>query len=725
VIVSVTLLAGITLAAVILVTGRMVSSYAFDRSSQDLLAAREAFDRLVETRTRFAVAETRLVTELPVLVAALPAMAAEDEPTIGGLAADYCRKLEADFCLVTNAAGRWIGRAGSVGRTAAAAINAGITQARHREPATGIVSGDGSLYLTVTEPALFGGEEVQGTFTVGYRLDDDVAEELAQMARCDVTFVCADGRLCGTSLQGDDRRAIAALVEREPARLEAIGATPALHRIGDAEYVGGAGPLGTSAERLVVLQDWSPTRRTLAQLRSALVWVGLVTFGVAIAGTIVSGRRLTRPLRDLASAANDLAAGNWTRRMPVDGPAEARVMAEAYNEMTVALRQREDQLRQAQKMEAVGRLAGGIAHDFNNLLTGILGYADLLARTLPADHPGRADVEGIRKAGRSAAGLTKELLAFSRKQVLQPVVLDLNDVVSGTENLMRRLLGEDIALEVHLAPNLDQVKADRAQMEQVLLNLAVNARDAMPDGGRLVIETANAEAEREDLAAHVGSASGPHVLLSVRDSGHGMTPEVRAHLFEPFFTTKEVGKGTGLGLSTVYGVVKQSAGHIWADSVEGQGATFTIALPAVGTAPAPVVAAVERTEPALRGSETVLLVEDNDAVRDLARDTLARFGYRVIEARNGVEALRVGGAQLDRISLVLTDLVMPMMGGRELATRLTARRRDLKVIFTSGYAADTLGPQAALEPGATFIQKPFTPTALGQTVRDVLDRPVM
>jgi signal transduction histidine kinase len=721
VLVNVTLVAGLSLAAVLAVTSRLVTHYALNRSRSDLEAARDAFRELVESRTQHAATEARLVAELPVLQSLLPLASPTDTATMDESTTRYCRMLGADFCVVTNAGGAWIGRAGDRVSAKESPLASAIAETAAGRRFAGIFSSEGALFLTVSEPAWFGaGPEVLGTFTVGYRLDDDVATELARMARCDVTFVCAGDRVCGTSLGGGARDALGRAIG-SPA-LAGLDAAPSLRDIGETSYVAGLHPLGSNGARLLLLQDWSPTAGILADLHRALLWVGVVTFGLAIGGMLFVGRRFTRPLRDLASAANELAGGNWTRRVDVGGPAEARVMAEAFNQMTVALRQREDQLRQAQKMEAVGRLAGGVAHDFNNLLTGILGYADLVLRELPPDHPNRDDIEGIRRAGRSASALTRELLAFSRKQVLQPVVMDLNDVVTGTENLMRRLLGEDIQLELRLAANLDQVRADRAQIEQVLMNLAVNARDAMPGGGRLTIETDNVLADRSDIADHLGGAEGRHVLLRVSDTGHGMTPAVLAHLFEPFFTTKEVGKGTGLGLSTVYGVVKQSAGFIWADSAPGRGAAFSIVLPAVEGAAAPAVA-FDRPEVAPRGSETVLLVEDNDSVRSLARDTLRRFGYQVLEARNGEEALRVARAQLDRISLLLTDLVMPFMGGRELARQLGRERRDLKVIFTSGYAADTLGPQAVLEPGAVFIQKPFTPTALGQTVRDVLDRP--
>ena len=382
-----------------------------------------------------------------------------------------------------------------------------------------------------------------------------------------------------------------------------------------------------------------------------------------------------------------------------------------------ALRQREDELRHAQKMEAVGRLAGGIAHDFNNLLTGILGYADLILENLPPDSRARNDVEGIRKAGRSAAALTRELLAFSRKQVLQAVVLDVNEVVRGTEGLLRRLVGAQTQLVLELGEGVKPVKADRSQIEQVLLNLATNAQDAMPDGGQLTITTANVDV---DLARQMSNTplSGPHVMLAVRDTGHGMTSEVRSHIFEPFFTTKEIGKGTGLGLSTVYGIVTQTGGHIWVDSEPGKGSVMTVVLPAVEAQVVSGDRGLEQRERAFRGNETVLLVEDNDAVRDLARQALTGYGYRVLVAANGQQALRIASTHLQSLSLVVTDVVMPVMGGRELAARLAKMRRGLKVLFTSGYTNGTVKQEV---PGTLFLEKPFTPAMLAQKVREVLD----
>jgi nitrogen-specific signal transduction histidine kinase len=384
-----------------------------------------------------------------------------------------------------------------------------------------------------------------------------------------------------------------------------------------------------------------------------------------------------------------------------------------------ALKQRDDELRQAQKMEAVGRLAGGVAHDFNNLLTAILGYADLLLEKLPADDPNRRQITEIQKAGRSAASLTRSLLAFSRKQVLQPVVLNLNAVVVNSENLLRRLIGENIELITSLEPSIAAVKADPAQIEQLLVNLAVNARDAMPAGGRLTIATVNLD--QATTRQHVPTAAGASAALVVRDTGVGMTDEVRAHIFEPFFTTKGPGQGTGLGLASVYGAVKQSGGHVWVESAPGAGSTFTVCLPVVAAMPERTSGPVAENALLFRGTETVLLVEDNDAVRAMARETLTGFGYTVVEATNGKEALRIAGPNLDKISIVVTDVVMPLMGGAELAVRLRTLRPDLKFIFASGYASDPVPGPPASSPGAAFLQKPFTPSALGRTVREVLD----
>jgi len=383
--------------------------------------------------------------------------------------------------------------------------------------------------------------------------------------------------------------------------------------------------------------------------------------------------------------------------------------------------QLEQQLRQAQKMEAVGRLAGGIAHDFNNLLTAIFGYTDLLAEDLPPDSPAQADVKEIRTAATRASALTRQLLAFSRQQVLQPVVLNVIDVVGDLENMLQRVLGEDVELEAHFAADLGNIRADQGQLEQVILNLAVNARDAMPTGGKLTIETANVELDEHYAQTHRPVVPGRYVMIAVSDTGVGMDAATQARMFEPFFTTKEAGKGTGLGLATAYGIVKQSGGYIWVYSEVGRGATFKIYLPRVD-APTEVVT-VPPELGSVAGTETVLLAEDDALLLPLARDVLKRLGYTVLEARTPADAIAVAQAHSGVIHLLVSDVVMPGESGLKLARRLLEVRPNLRVLYISGYSDEAVVRHGLLDPGTTFLQKPFTPAALARKVREVLDAP--
>jgi len=385
-----------------------------------------------------------------------------------------------------------------------------------------------------------------------------------------------------------------------------------------------------------------------------------------------------------------------------------------------ALRKKEEQLRQSQKIEAIGQLTGGIAHDFNNLLTVINGYSTMTLQSLKADDPLRPNLAQIKEAGERAASLTQQLLAFSRKQVLEPKVLDLNAVVTNIDRMLRRVIGEHIDLALALKPGLGRVKVDPGQIEQVIMNLAVNARDAMPKGGRLTIETTDVELNQDYVRGHVGARPGAHVMLAVSDTGCGMDKETQARIFEPFFTTKEKGKGTGLGLATVYGIVKQSGGSIWVYSEPGRGTTFKIYLPRVegpaeGTKPGPDSLSTPR------GSETILLVEDEAGVRELVRRILVAHGYTLLTAGRGDEAFQVCGRHEGPIHLLMTDVVMPGMSGRTLADRLTALYPNVKVLYMSGYTDAAIARNGELEEGAMFLQKPFTPQALACKVREVLD----
>jgi len=379
----------------------------------------------------------------------------------------------------------------------------------------------------------------------------------------------------------------------------------------------------------------------------------------------------------------------------------------------------EMELRQAQKMEAIGQLAGGVAHDFNNMLTALMGYTAFVKSGLPPDSPLREDVAEIERLGTRAAALTQQLLAFSRKQMLQPRVIDMNDLVANMHKMLRRLIREDIELTLVLAPEIGQVKADPGQIEQVIANLVVNARDAMPNGGVLTLRTANVELDESYVERYLDVLPGPYVMLEVSDTGIGMPPHVREHLFEPFFTTKEEGKGTGLGLATVYGIVKQSGGHIDLESEPDVGTSFRVYLPRL-----PAVETVEVqdiVEPIPRGSEHILLVEDEREVRALAQRTLERQGYTVLAAERPSEAIQIWKRADGPIHLLLTDVVLPEMSGCELADRLTATRPDAKVLYTTGYTDDAIVRHGVLEPGLNLLPKPYTPGELARKVRDVLD----
>ena len=732
---AVVLIAGVSLAAALFSASTVIQGYSLSRSSDDLGAARAAFDRLVNSRARVAATETRLITELPVFRANLDPASniGGDAATITAMAEDYRRKLGADFCVVTDPRGKWIGEPGPPSDRARQALAASIDEARRGRSVGDVVAMADSLYLVVSEPARFA-DEVLGTMTAGYKLDDRVAQELSLVTQTEVNLVCPGNRLCGSSLPAAER---ADLVAALSAGLQRTGSdTPSLRQIGGADYVSAVYPVipaDTARRRgeLVLLRAWAPTQHAVDQMRARLMWVGIATIGVTLLGSIAVSRRLTSPLTHLAEVSREIATGNWGREVPVDtGTSEARIMATAFNDMTRTLRhwhqeasnqaervqeaydnfrtaqnalhEREEQLRQAQKMEAIGRLAGGVAHDFNNLLTAILGYADFLVEDVPPES--RSDVENIQKAGRTAIALTRQLLAFSRQQVVQPEIVDVNTVVSNTDKLLRRLLREDIVVRLSLQPDLPSITADPGQIEQIVLNLAVNARDAMPEGGTLTIAT---------------SSEPSRVVLTVIDTGCGMTDDVKARMFEPFFTTKPFGKGTGLGLATVYGIVQQTHGEIDVNTAPGLGTTVRISLPAASAADAE---AADREDGAADtgGSETILVVEDNDSVRTLTMEALSRGGYRVIEAADGEAALRAAREHAGAIDIVLTDVIMPVMGGRALASRLRALYPGLKIIFTSGY----MDEKSAVDPGVPFIHKPFSPPSLLRCIRSVLDNDV-
>ena len=542
-------------------------------------------------------------------------------------------------------------------------------------------------------------------------------------------------------------------------------------RDGNTEVIGLARPIAGSPWVILIEFPDNVVLQPVSGYVKRMVWIGVFLFVMGVAGTFVLSRNITSPIYQLTAGATAISRGDYSRTVNIHRNDELGHLAKAFNAMvekvsnsqrelehkvqertaqleeanrqleslsqshahkrSVAEKERTDalealhntekQLVQSQKLEAVGRLAGGISHDFNNLLTVILGYSDIMKRSLPDADPLRRNVDEITRASQRAASLTRQLLAFSRKQVMQPKVFDLNSVVSDLEKMLRRMIGEDIEVRVTAESDLGNIKADPVQLEQVLMNLVVNARDAMPKGGKLSIETANVYLDESYSQDHVSVVPGHYVMLAISDTGCGMNEETRQRIFEPFFTTKEQGKGTGLGLSMVYGIVKQSGGNIWVYSEEGHGTTFKIYFPRV-TAEAEEYRRVAHALEVEGGSETILLVEDAEWVRTLARQVLESAGYRVLEAGNADAAIKLcESINGDRIDLLLTDVVMPGMSGNDMSRILLAKHPGMPVLYMSGYTDDAIVQHGVLEAGINFLQKPFTPGALTLKVRQVLD----
>jgi signal transduction histidine kinase/FixJ family two-component response regulator len=486
----------------------------------------------------------------------------------------------------------------------------------------------------------------------------------------------------------------------------------------------GASP---STVTFTVLESYSGPMASLKRLNHVLEGVGLAAMLVGLGLAFVIAERSTRPLANLAEGVRALQRGDFSYPLEADGNDEITRVTRAFDEMRCTLQSNEtqrqeleDQLRQSQKMEALGRLAGGVAHDFNNLLTVIKGHGDLMQDRLQPNDPLQASSKQITKAAERAAGLTRQLLAFCRMQMLEPKVIDLNALVSEMCTLLRRLVREDITFAFQAGESLGRVKADPGQLEQVIVNLTVNACDAMPQGGKLSIETRNVSVDFRLAAQRTPLQPGEYVLISVTDTGCGMDATTKSRVFEPFFTTKEQGKGTGLGLATVYGVVKQSGGYIWVDSEPGKGARFEVFLPRV-TEKIQSDDATEPSDERTRRKGTVLLAEDEEEVRELASEFLASAGYEVLTAKDGVEALEIAEQTRKTIHVLVSDVVMPRMRGPELARKLKESRNKLKVIYVSGYLEYNKGDSEFLEEGF-FLQKPFSRDALVAKVDEVLGR---
>jgi PAS domain S-box-containing protein len=855
---GVILLVALSLSAVIVTATRVATRAAVARATDNLEGARSAFYRLVDDRAAFAAQQTRLITALPVFRSVMiNPLVASDVATLTQIAEDYRQNLNAHFSIITDPAGKPTATPGwPADRDLPRGLQATIRGAAAGESRRDIIAVDDHVFLVTSEPAKFADREVLGTVTFGFRLDDRVAHELAQITRADVNLVSGK-RLAGSSLIApEQQQLIAALAAGSLNEIRGVSAE--LTSIGRRQFIGGTFPLfrdASSSEvgRLVLLQDWAPTKAFLDQLRNAVLLAGAGAFALALGGGLIFSRRTARPLMDMAAAARAIAEGDWSRTVPARGSAEAITMAMAFNDMTrslreqaerlkasydrfatvtqsardaiistdehgnitfwnrsaegtfgyseseilgqpvtkliaeahratyaaavptpkandltfghivevmgvrkdgvtfpsefslaalhgadgttltavvrdvmerkesqAALRQRDEQLRQAQKMEAIGRLAGGVAHDFNNLLMAIHGYAELLVQNLQEGDERRSDAQEIINAADRAAGLTRQLLAFSRRQVITQQAIALDRLVEGMRNMLQRLIGPAIQITTNVWPDLTPVLADATQVEQILVNLVINARDAMPDGGTITIELRNAELDRIGVAAHPGLQAGDYVEMAIRDTGSGMDADTVSRIFEPFFTTKEGSKGTGLGLATVYGIVQQSSGAIEVQSRVGHGTAFYIYLPRATDLgkPAPIASVKSLT-----GTETVLLVEDDDRVRALVANMLRKNGYTVLLASAGDQALEIAARHRGRIDLLLTDVVMPGLSGRILSERLTSARPDTRVLYMSGYSDDAILRHGVKKAAAHFIQKPFSIDALAHKVRETLSAP--
>ena len=671
-----------------------------------------------------------------VLLANLPnvraLMATEDAVTIEDAVADVWKLSGNDLLVLANRAGKVVAlRASSSGMSSDAAQGL-LLQSLDRSESKDWWFGGGHLYEVWIQPIYFGPASQQtsvGLLAVGHEVNQGAAMEFASVASSEVAFNYEGAPVASTlgpAMQSELAKSF---------RQHAHGPTSEAQEIqlGAERYLARTvilSSMGAPVVSLTVLKSFDQATQFLDGLNRVLLILGLLSI---LAGSLLVfwiSHTFTRPVAALVGGVRALAQGDYNYPLDTRGGDEISEVTDAFVRMRASLqstqleqKQLEERLRQAHKMEAVGRLAGGVAHDFNNLLTIIRGNSDLLKDRESADALTKKCVDQIQKAAGRAVAMTRQLLAFSRMQVLQPRVIDLNAVVSDLGKMLPRLIGENIEYSFAAEPNIAPVKADPGQIEQVILNLAANARDAMPRGGQLDVSTANVSIDETAALKRPPLTPGRYVRLAVGDTGTGMDEATRAHIFEPFFTTKEVGKGTGLGLATVYGIVKQSGGYIWVDSTPGKGTTFEIYLPQASGKTTSEAEPEEKFSSAARGSETILVVEDEAGVRELACQFLRVKGYTVLDAGSGPEALEIAGRHPATIHLLLTDMVMPRMSGEELTTQLRTARPEIRVAFMSGYSKFSRGDIGKAYPDAPVLQKPFSPASVVDIVLQALSRP--
>ena len=702
------------LAAVFLYINYQAERFVNEGITADLVRGRSGVTAAEEER----LSNLRLTAGLVASFPDLKALLGTDVGTIRDFLIDYQRQNpRAELLFVLDTAGKVVARTDLPSpKPLPDARNRWIEPLLAGRNATGVLDTETGIYHAAAMPAEAGGI-LFGFVIAGARIDDAFAAALADSSQSEI-LICTD-HLIGSSLKSDARPPPIQLDWKESVR---FADAPSFVTLAGHTYAALAARLGREGgPRPVALllksrdQALAPYRR----IRTGLLLLVFLVTVAAVFGSAFLARSVTAPIAKLVDGTKQVAAGNADFQLDIQRSDELGELAGSFNRMILERKRLEAQFRQAQKMEAVGRLAGGVAHDFNNLLTAIGGFGQLVYDALDPKDALRDDVLQIIKAGERATSLTRQLLAFSRRQLLVPKVFSLNEVVEDMQKMLERLVGADVELVTELHPKLGRVKADPGQFEQVLMNLVVNARDAMPGGGRITITTSNVNLDHDDHLES-GIPSGRYTLLTVKDAGTGMTEEVRSHLFEPFFTTKETGKGTGLGLATVYGITQQSNGHIVVESEIGHGSTFKIHLPQTDEEDVPPETQKTVFED-LAGTETILVAEDEDALRGLAVQVLRGRGYTVLETSEGAEALAVCEALGNKINLILTDVVMPKMSGTELAERVASLYPDIKVLYMSGYQGAALFRHGKINMETHYLQKPFTPAVLAEKVRRVLD----
>jgi signal transduction histidine kinase len=716
--------AGLT-GATLFIVGFRVQKRVREDIRTDLLHAVNTYQSFDRQRQETLTRSAQLLANLP-NVRAL--MTTRDAETIQDASAGVWRLSGSDLLLMADRSGHLLAlRTDAPGFTRDHA-QALIRRSLDKREAHDWWFGGGHLFEVCVQPIYFGAPSDSATLgflAVGHEIQVRAAQDFANIVASDVAFYYGDNLVASTL----DEPAQAALAAAHRDVSSSASETPQEIQLGAERFLVATlslSPDAGSGVSLTILRSLDRATLFLQDLNRVLLGLGVLSVLAGSTLVFLISDTFTRPLANLVGGVRALEQGDFSYTLESTSGDEVAEVTAAFDRMRVSLqksqneqKQLEERLRQAHKMEAVGRLAGGVAHDFNNLLTIIRGHGDLLLDRPEVTAPQRHSIQQIQRASGKAVAMTRQLLAFSRMQVLQPRVLDLNAVLTDMGKMLPRLIGEDIEYVFVPEPRLGPIKADPGQIEQVIMNLVVNSRDAMPHGGTITVRTRNVVMDEVEARKHSPMTAGQYVLLSVSDTGEGMSAETKAHIFEPFFTTKEAGKGTGLGLATVYGVVKQSGGFVWVDSAPGEGATFRIYLPQVSET---LDKADADPKPATvpRGSETILVVEDEADVRDLACEFLKISGYSVLQASNGLEAIELLARYSGKVHVVLSDVIMPRMGGSELVEQLKIARPDTRVLLMSGYSEYCDGQKEPAFSQTLTLQKPFSRPSLIEKIREVL-----